>query len=240
MVTPSHDNVDGIVWTKDAESNATLRLNVATGMFDNLGNVKDVSGHPLGAYGIPSDAANDLYFLNFGGAEIGRIDAKTKLLTIYPTPTAKSRPRRGRTDAQNRLWFAEYGVNAVGMFDPKTETIKEWTDPLGWESPYDVVPGRNGEVWTASMLTDRVARLNPATNEWINYPLPHQDQYPPRLCRWFKRPRRGLGSAASTAPPSSRSSRWTDRAATIATACRPPKRAGLRGLARAATQRRHL
>jgi len=174
MVTPTHDNVDGVVWTKDAESNDTLRLNVATGAFDNLGNVKDVSGRPLGAYGIPSDAANDLYFLNFGGAEIGRIDAKTKLLTIYPTPTAKSRPRRGRTDAQNRLWFAEYGTNSIGMFDPKTEKITEWTDPLAWESPYDVMPATNGDVWTASMLTDRVARLDPATGEFVNYPLPHQ------------------------------------------------------------------
>jgi virginiamycin B lyase len=174
MVTPTHATVDGVVWAKDAASNATLRLNVASGTFENLGVVKDMTGRPLGAYGIPSDAENDLYYLNFGGSEIGRLDAKTTKLVIYPTPTAHSRPRRGRVDSADRLWFAEYAANSIAMFDPKTEQIKEWKAPIPWTSPYDVVPGKDGEVWTASMFTDRVTRLDPATGAFIDYPLPRQ------------------------------------------------------------------
>jgi streptogramin lyase len=174
MVTPTHANVDGVVWAKDAASNSTLRLNVASGTFENLGVVKDPSGRPLGAYGIPSNAANELYFLNFGGSEIGRFDAKTAKLVIYPTPTARSRPRRGRVDGADRLWFAEYAANSIAMFDPKTEQIKEWKAPIPWTSPYDVVPAKNGEVWTASMFTDRVTRLDPATGAFTDYPLPRQ------------------------------------------------------------------
>ncbi len=174
MVTPTHDDVDGRVWTKDVESNRMMRLDVKSGTFENLGVAKDVHGKGIGAYGIPTDQANGVYLLNFGGGDIGRLDAATLKTTIYPTPTPGSRPRRGRVDAENRLWFAEYAGNAIALFDPKTETIKEWKATLPWTSPYDVVPGKDGVVWTASMLTDRATRLDPATGAMIDYPLPHQ------------------------------------------------------------------
>jgi virginiamycin B lyase len=38
--------------------------------------------------------------------------------------------------------------------------------------PYDVVPAANGEIWTGSMLTDRLDRFNPTTGEWVEYLLP--------------------------------------------------------------------
>ena len=76
-------------------------------------------------------------------------------------------------DEQNRLWFAEYGGNGIGMFDPKTDAIKEWRLPTPWSAPYDVVAIKNGaEVWTGSMLTDRVSRLDTATGEVVDYLLP--------------------------------------------------------------------
>jgi streptogramin lyase len=34
------------------------------------------------------------------------------------------------------------------------------------------VPAKNGEIWTGSMLTDRIDRLNPKTGEWVEYLLP--------------------------------------------------------------------
>ena len=172
MVSPSHSDVDGEVWTKDVETNNVIRLDVKTGQFEKFGQATDVTGKKIGAYGIPSDQANGLYMLNFADSDIGRLDAKTLRLTIYPTPSQGTRPRRGRVDAENRLWFAEYAGNAIAMFDPKTEAIKEWKAPIPWTSPYDVVPANDGSVWTASMLTDRVTRLDPASGAFVDYPLP--------------------------------------------------------------------
>ena len=39
-------------------------------------------------------------------------------------------------------------------------------------SPYDVVKAKNGEIWTGSMLTDHVARLDPTTDAITEYLLP--------------------------------------------------------------------
>ena len=173
MVSPMYSNVDGKVWTNNQEDNFNYRLDLATGKFENLGHAKTPGGKQIRAYGMPTDHQNNLYQLEFGGQSIGRRDAKTGEVTIWPTSTSLSRPRRGRVDEQNRLWFAEYGGNGIGLFDPKTDAIKEWRLPTPWSAPYDVVSIKGGaEVWTGSMLTDQVSRLDTASGQVVDYLLP--------------------------------------------------------------------
>ena len=172
MVSPSHMNVDGKVWTNNQEDHSHYRLEVATGRWENLGEAKDRSGKQISAYGMPTDLDNDVYLLEFGGTSIGLRNAKTNEVKIWRTPFAGSRPRRGRIDAENRLWFAEYGGNGIAMFDPQTEKIREWQLPTVWSAPYDAVPAKNGEVWTGSMLNDQVVRLDPKTDQIVEYLLP--------------------------------------------------------------------
>jgi len=172
-VTPTNMHVDGKVWLKDSETRNHYRLDVKTGKWENLGSAADPSGKHISGYGIPSDRYNNLYMLEYGNTNIGRLDAKTNVAKIWPTPSPRSRPRRGRFDEEGRLWFGEYGANAIGMFDPPTELIKEWKMPTPWSQPYDVAPSKGAtDVWTGSMLTDQVARLNPKTDEIVEYLLP--------------------------------------------------------------------
>ncbi|HKG01137.1 MAG TPA: carboxypeptidase regulatory-like domain-containing protein [Xanthobacteraceae bacterium] len=172
MVSPAHADIDGKVWTNNQEDHLTYRLDVATGTFENMGQNKDASGKQIRAYGMPTDHQNNVYQLEFGGTSIGRRDAKTGEVKIWPTPRPGTRPRRGRVDEQNRLWFAEYGANGIGMFDHSTGIIKEWMLPTPWSAPYDVVKTKSGEIWTGSMLNDQVARLDPKTDEIVEYLLP--------------------------------------------------------------------
>ncbi len=192
MVSPQHDDVDGKVWTNNQDTHLVYRLDVATGKYEDLGQAVDKNGTHINAYGMPTDQENDAYQLNFGGSTVGKIDARTKQVTIWKTPLPFSRPRRGRVDADNILWFAEYGANGIGRFDPKTGMIKEWQLPTPWDDPYDVVEAKDGEIWTASMLTDRVARLDPKTDAIVEYQLPRStnvrrvfvDERGPRPVLW--------------------------------------------------------
>jgi streptogramin lyase len=192
MVTPTHMNVDGKVWTNNQEDHSSLRMDVKTGQWENLGEAKDKGGKQVSGYGMPSDRDNNLYLLEFGGTSIGMRNARTGEVTIWKTPFAGSRPRRGRVDEQNHLWFAEYGGNGIAMFDPATQKIREWQLPTPWSAPYDVVPAKSGEVWTGSMLNDRVARLDPNTDQIVEYLLPRPtnirrvfvDESGPRPALW--------------------------------------------------------
>ena len=175
MVSPSNSHVDGKVWTNNQDTHAIYRLDIATGQYENLGEFKiPGENRSLNAYGIPSDSENNLYLLEFGANNIGRIDAKTKEFKVYSTSATGTRPRRGRFDAQGRLWFAEYGANGVGLLDPKTGQIQEWRLPIPWSAPYHVAPDKNGEAWIGSMWTDRVTRLDPKSNQFTDYLLPRE------------------------------------------------------------------
>jgi virginiamycin B lyase len=166
-------HTDNKVWIKNSDGGHIYRLDLVSNQMENLGAFKDPrNGKRIGTYGIHSDAQNNAYLLDFAAGNIVKLDAKTKQMTIYLTPTPNSRPRRGRVDHEGRLWFAEYQGNAIGMFDPKAERITEWKVPTPWAAPYDAVAGRNGEAWTGSMLTDRVSRLDIKSGTYTEYMLP--------------------------------------------------------------------
>ena len=166
-------HTDNKVWIKNSDGGHIYRLDLVSNQMENLGAFKDPrNGKRIGTYGIHSDAQNNAYLLDFAAGNIVKLDAKTKQMTVYLTPTPNSRPRRGRVDHEGRLWFAEYQGNAIGMFDPKAERITEWKVPTPWSAPYDAVAGRNGEAWTGSMLTDRVSRLDIKSGTYTEYMLP--------------------------------------------------------------------
>ena len=151
MVMPRQSHVDGKVWTNDVNSHSILRLDLATGAYEA---VDPFQGMPIGGnrqhspYGMTADKDNNLYFMDFGDESVGRVDAKTFRGTIYPTPTAHSRPRRTMLDDKGRLWFAEFAANKLGMFDLERESIKEWDVPTPFTFPYDVYLDKNGELWS--------------------------------------------------------------------------------------------
>lgn len=175
MVGPQHWEVDGKVWLNDAGgATAIYRMDMATGAFEKWSPYKDLPPGPHSVYGIYSDSKNNLFFLDFGGENVGKIEAKTGKLVLFPTPTPRSRPRRGRMDAQDRLWFGEFYGGKIGMFDTRTETFKEWPVPTPYTAPYDVVLDKNGEVWGAGMEADRVMRMDPSSGRFIEYLLPRQ------------------------------------------------------------------
>jgi streptogramin lyase len=173
MVGPQRWTVDNKVWLNDAGIPGMHRLDMATGKFETWKPYASVKG-PHSVYGIYADSKNNIFFMDFGGENVGKIDAKTGKLTLYPTPTPRSRPRRGRMDGEDRVWFAEWRAEKIGMFDTRTEKFREWPVPTPYTAPYDVVLDRTGKVWTAGMNTDRVLRMDLETGDFTEYPLPSQ------------------------------------------------------------------
>jgi streptogramin lyase len=165
---------DGKVWVKNSDGSQVMRLDLASGTYENLGTFRNPAGNrPIGIYGVYADQQNNAYILEFPYGGIGKIDAKTGRLAFYPAPTANARARRGRVDVENRLWFAEFGGNGIAMFDPVAEKITEWKLPLPWEAPYDVVADKKGDVWEVNETSDHIGRLDPKTGVITDYLLPH-------------------------------------------------------------------
>jgi streptogramin lyase len=175
MVGPQHWTVDGKVWINDAGIPGMHRLDLKTGKWETWKPYEKMKG-PHSVYGTYADSKNNVFFMDFGGENVGRIDARTGELKLFPTPTPRSRPRRGRMDADDRVWFAEWRAEQIGMFDTRTEKFREWPLPGGikYFAPYDVVRDKTGKVWTAGMNADRILRIDLETGEYAEYPLPSQ------------------------------------------------------------------
>jgi streptogramin lyase len=157
-----------------ANTHNLYRLDLKTGKWENSGEATSADGKKISGYGLPTDKNNNVYMFSFGDTRIGTLDAKTNVAQIWSTPTPRSRPRRGRLDDQGKVWFAEYAGNAIGMFDPETQKIQEYKIPTPWSAPYDVAPTKGGaEVWTGSMMSDQVSRLDTKSGAITEYLLPH-------------------------------------------------------------------
>jgi len=173
MPAAQYSHVDGKIWTQNNGFAVVHRIDLATGRgetFKPFGDPKDGESHNI--YDIIPDQHNNLYFTDFVNEHIGRIDAKTGEMKIFPMPTKGASPRRAKMDSEGRLWIGEYRGNKVAMFDTKTEKFQEWAAPTPWSSPYDVVLDKLGYAWTGSMSTDRVLRLDPKSGEFTEYLLP--------------------------------------------------------------------
>jgi len=169
MVGVQNWTVDNRIWLQDPARRGIYRMDMTTGQTELFEPFANSGGSP---YGVFSDKQNNAWFLNYGGEHVGTIDAQSGKITLYPTLTPRSRPRRGRIDDQGRVWFAEFAGERVGMFDTNTKQFKEWPVPGRFFAPYDATQDKLGNLWTGGMNADRVLRISAESGEVTEYPLP--------------------------------------------------------------------
>jgi len=169
---------DGKVWDRDVFSKKAFRLDPATGkieLFDGFPPhimSPDYRGPRHLQYGIQADSKGNLWETDIEGSNIVKIDGSTGKVTMYPTQSPDSGPRRMHIDSQDRLWIGEYYGKKIATFDTSAGQFQEWPVPIPWYGPYDVVPDKRGNVWTGSMSSDLITRLDPKTGKFTFYLLP--------------------------------------------------------------------
>src|SRR5262245_5125286 len=125
------------------------------------------------------DAQGMVWYSDFGELYISKFDPKTLKLTEYPIKEFKPGAPVGNLslefDNKGTLWFDTMFQGSLGNLDPKTEQIKYY--PLAPEYNdvrvqlnftglrYDV----DGKVWTKSVGTQDIFRLDLATGKWERF-----------------------------------------------------------------------
>jgi virginiamycin B lyase len=133
------------------------------------------------------DETGAVWYSDFGELFISKFDPKTLKLTEYPTKNFKPDAPVGNLDLEfdkaGKLWFDTMYQGALGTIDPKTGETKFYPLPPEWNDNrvqlnfvglrHDV----DGKVWTKSVGTQDIFRLDLATNKWDRF---HPtDQLPP-------------------------------------------------------------
>jgi streptogramin lyase len=104
-------------------------------------------------------ANNTVWVANWWGANLAKIDVKTRKVTYVKVPF-NSNPYNTIVDKNHMVWTNLTTDDAVGKFDPKTE---KWTiyklPSIGTELRHIAVDDKLGEVWVPYRESDRAARL---------------------------------------------------------------------------------
>ncbi|OFW44458.1 MAG: hypothetical protein A3J28_05410 [Acidobacteria bacterium RIFCSPLOWO2_12_FULL_60_22] len=168
---------DGSVWLSANTTNQILRLDPATKKYtayDVPAGVKaGVSARP---YGMAVSGDGKLWFAENMFDIVGRLDPATGKIDEFPVPAKDSSPRRMGTDAQGNVWLGLYGANKLVKIDYRTTKMFPYTLPTENSGPYSVsVDLKHNLVWVSEQWSDKLARFDPKTETFVEFPLPRPD-----------------------------------------------------------------
>jgi streptogramin lyase len=125
------------------------------------------------------DAQGAVWYSDFGEPFISKFDPKTLKLTEFPVTKFKSDAPVGNLslefDKKGTLWFDTMYQGSLGNLDPKTEQIKwyplapEYNDYRVQLNFVGLRHDVDGKVWTKSVGTQDIYRLDLETNKWERF-----------------------------------------------------------------------
>ena len=125
------------------------------------------------------DKEGNVWYSDFGEMFIGKFDRKTLKLTEFPIKQFKDKAPTGllsiHFDHAGMIWFDTMYQGSLGRLDPKTGEISYY--PLAPEYNDDRVQLNftglhhevDGKVWTKSVGTQHIFRVDLATNQWESF-----------------------------------------------------------------------
>jgi virginiamycin B lyase len=125
------------------------------------------------------DSEGNAWYSDFGELFISKFDPKTLKLTEYPTKKFKPDAPEGNLslafDKNGKLWFDTMYQGALGSLAPKTGETKfsplaaEYNDNRVQLNFVGLRHDVDGKVWTKSVGTQDIFRLDLATNTWEKF-----------------------------------------------------------------------
>ena len=139
----------------------------------------DVGRPTTEPHDVVLDHDGNVWYSDFGELFISKFDPKTLKLTEYPTKEFKPGAPVGNLslefDKDGKLWFDTMYQGALGTIDPKTGETKfyplaaEWNDNRVQLNFVGLRHDVDGKVWTKSVGTQDIFRLDLASNTWEKF-----------------------------------------------------------------------
>jgi virginiamycin B lyase len=137
-----------------------------------------------GAYGLAVAGDGSVWWAEDNIDKMGRIDPATGKVEEYNLPDVGGHafPRRMNSDANGDLWVGLWQAGKLMKIDYKTKEMKIFTPPTPNAGGYSVVVDKkNNLIWMSEQKVDKIARFNPKTEEWVEFPLPEAQSDPRRI-----------------------------------------------------------
>ena len=137
-----------------------------------------------GAYGLTVSGDGAVWWAEDNIDLMARIDPVNGKVDEYKIPYEGGHafPRRMGADAHGDVWVALWQAGKLMKIDHKTKEMKIFSPPTANAGAYSVVVDKKNDlVWMSEHKVDKIARFNPKTEEWVEFPLPESQSDPRRV-----------------------------------------------------------
>jgi streptogramin lyase/cytochrome c5 len=161
------------VWLASIAANQVIRFDPATKQFTFFDVPAGVKAHKNATpYGMAVDGAGNVWVVENAVNQIARIDPKSGAFEEFPLPVKDPVARKLGADWNGNLWVGLHGAGELLLVDYKTLKMTEFTPPTADAGAYMADPDMNNHmIWSSLQHVDKIARLDPATGVWAEFPL---------------------------------------------------------------------
>jgi streptogramin lyase len=175
---------DGTIWATGANKEVRM-LKPDSVEFKAFPSPSAKPGSPApGAYGLAVAGDGSVWWAEDEIDKMARVDPATGKVEEFPIPYKDGHafPRRMNTDANGDLWVALWDASKLMKIDYKTKEMTIYTPPSPTGGNYSVVVDKkNNYIWVSEHQVDKIARFDPKTQEWVEFPLPEAESDPRRI-----------------------------------------------------------
>jgi streptogramin lyase len=173
---------NGTIW--ETAGNQVRMLNTSTKEFKFFDTPSYLATQkPNGAYGITVAGDGSVWWAEDMADRMSRIDPATGKVEEYKIPyDGLAYPRRMSHDARGDLWVGLWNAGLLMKIDYETKQMTFFAPPTETPGTYSVtVDRKNNLIWVSEQMADKIARYNPKTGEWVEFPLADSESDPRRL-----------------------------------------------------------
>ena len=176
-----HSN--GTVWLNSIAANQVIRLDPATKqftVFEVPAGIK--AGRTANPYGMAISGDDKIWFVENAMNQLGRIDPVTGKIDEFEIPVKNPVARKGGMDSEGNVWVGLHGAGKLMKVDYKTTKMTVYTPPTDDAGVYSVQGDTKSHlVWFSEQHVDKIARFDPATEAFTEFPLADAESDPRRI-----------------------------------------------------------
>jgi streptogramin lyase len=159
----------------------------------SFSNLTQTSGYKIIQYPLPNgssepwwiatDRSGNVWFVEQGSNQLGKLNPSTRVMTEYSIPTQNSTVISVAADYSGNVWIAELSANKLGELKNGTSTIIDYPIPgapyqLGGTTqtescgPTGVVPDSGGNIWVLCIFSNQIDEFFPGNSSFLSFNLP--------------------------------------------------------------------
>jgi virginiamycin B lyase len=174
---------NGTVWLNSIAANQVIRLDPKTKeftVFEVPAGIK--RGRTASPYGMAISGDNKVWFIENAVNQMGRIDPVTGKIDEFPIFVKNPVARKGGMDSVGNVWVGLHGVGKLMKIDYKTTKMTVYDPPTEDAGVYSVQGDpKSPLVWFSEQHVDKMARFDPKTETFTEFPLANAESDPRRI-----------------------------------------------------------